>query len=934
MKYYKSTVRTYYCLIILSVFSYGSFAQNISDSLNISNRLEGIPLIVFLDSVEQVTHLRLFYDIDSLPDIQVSFPDNSKNIVSILEYNLSEYDYKISSDNFGNVFVLKDKTIRTSIPDSFYEYINVTSDEIRPYDELDKKPDYLKTVSTAVKKTVIIGSKAKGGSGKTAVIAGYLKDRETGKPIMGGTILVKELGIGTASNILGYYVIKVPKGNYTMIASSIDMKEETVLVKVLSDGYLDFDMEKKIMALDEVVIVADKFHNVKSIHTGFERLTTKEMKEIPMIMGERDIVKVALLLPGVLNVGEGSSGFNVRGGQADQNLFRISNMPVYNTSHLFGFFSAFNSDAISGFELYKSSIPAQFGGRISSVFDIQTKEGNYKKFSFKGGVSPITGRILFEGPIQKDKSSYMIGLRSTYSNWILRYIEDPAIRDSRFWFGDAIARLNFSFKEKHKLALFGYSSYDKINLEKTTHHEYANIGSSIIWEQVLRRKHELRFSLAYSGYFFEEDNNYIETQAYKHAYDIRHTEAQAEIILNPNNKHTLRSGFNGILYSLDGGRHEPLTSESAISPVFLDREQAIESAFYISEEWKIISFLTTSLGTRLNYYTYLGPKNIYIYQAGIPKRENTIYDSLSFGTNERVKEYLKPDIRFSLNYQIRPTLALKLSYNQLQQYIFMLSNTIAIAPTDKWKLADYHIKPMEGVQYSVGLYKNFLNNKIEASIEGYLKNTKNILEYRDGANLLVSELPETDVIQGDQRANGIEFMLKKNFGRLTGWVSYTYSRAKTKVHNYKTGESINSGQEFPSNFDKPHALNMVGVYKFTRRFSLSANLVYSTGRPITYPTAIYHQHDIEILNYSLRNEYRLPYYFRIDMSLNIEGNLVSKKFVHGSWMFSIYNLTGRKNAYSVYFTNEEGQIKGYRMSIYGSPIFTVTYSFKLGNYAN
>jgi hypothetical protein len=639
-----------------------------------------------------------------------------------------------------------------------------------------------------------------------------------------------------------------------------------------------------------------------------------------------------LLLPGVQVVGEGASGFNVRGSPADQNMFYVSKIAVYNTSHLFGFFSSFNPDLIEDFTLYKSNIPAKYGGRLSSIFDIKTKQGRQDHFSARGGISPVTARLMVEGPIIKNKLSYIAGIRSTYSNWIMRSLPDPILSHTTAYFGDANFGLSYNPNNKNQIKLYSYYSSDNVNLYPSNKYDYANAGASAEWTHSLKKRQLLDLSMQYSYYKFNGENTEYAPAAYSQGYNLQQTEFDASYNFKLGEKHDLNAGLTSILYLIENGDFLPLNEESDVKPVYLGSEKGVETGIFISDEWKPLPVLTVYGGLRYNLYGFLGPKTVFQYQENEPKTPENIVDTLHFGNNELVKGYTGLDYRFAINYLLTPNLSVKASFNRLHQYIFMLSNTIAISPTDKWKLVDYNIEPMVGDQASLGFYSSLLRGRIEASVEGYYKTVNNLVDYKDGANLLVNEFPERDVLQGNLEAYGVEFMIRKPTGKMNGWINYTYSSAKIIVDKPESGESINYGIEYPANYEKPHAFNLVFNYNFARRFSFSTNLVYSTGRPITYPTSIYYQDGQPILNYSLKNEYRLPDYFRIDASVTLEGNLAKKKFMHGSWIFSVYNLTGRKNAYSVYFKSEDGKINAYKMSIFGSPIFSITYDFKLGNY--
>ncbi len=883
----------------------------------------------FVKQIEKDKNIRIFYLKSDIQELTINNSSEKISLVSFLRKNLKEKNLYVNKDSC-NYFITKDFPVRTSIKENFFDEVVI---DTAPIVSPEKDTKYLDTRDEFYGQKIIIGKNQVQSKSKYN-INGYIKCAEDGEPLVGGTVYIKELGIGTVTSSNGYYTLSLPPGNYTLQASSIERKEKKFFIEVRGDGKLDIQLEKKLISLEEIVVRSDKYDNVKSTHMGLERLSIKEIDEIPQVMGEKDIVKIALMLPGVQNTGEGSSGFNVRGSPSDQTLFYINDVPVYNTSHLLGFFSAFNPDAISEFKLYKSNIPIEHGGRLSSVFDISTIQGDRKKFTARGGISPLTGRIFVESPVIKDKSSFFVGARSTYSDWLLDLMESPDIRQSDFYFGDLMGSFSYDLGARDKFKIFGYYSKDDIGFSKLADYSYQNQGASFNWQHLIGNNSKFTLSAIFSDYGFEERNQEIDIEAYQHDFNIKNYKINALFNTQLGNKHTVVAGVKSGLYDLFKGQHRPLNTESLIITQNLGNEKALESSAFISDEWEIFQNLTLYGGLRYNLYNYLGAQDIYNYQQGFPKNISHIKDTLHFGNNEIIKTYHSPDLRLALNWVIRPGLSIKMSYNQLHQYIFMLSNTITISPTAKWKLADYHIEPLSGDQYSAGVYTTIYSSGLELSLEGYYKKVQNLVEYKNGADLLVNPVPETDVVQGNLDAWGLEFMLRKRQGRLNGWFNYTYSNALVKVDSPFAENKINFGEPYPANYDKPHAINLVANYKFSRRFSISGNVVYSTGRPVTYPVSIYHQDDKSLINYSLRNEYRLPDYFRIDVSINIEGNLKKRKLAHGSWMLSVYNLTGRKNAYSVYFRSREGQIKGYKMSIFGTPIITLTYNFKLGNYAS
>jgi hypothetical protein len=528
----------------------------------------------------------------------------------------------------------------------------------------------------------------------------------------------------------------------------------------------------------------------------------------------------------------------------------------------------------------------------------------------------------------------MIAARSTYSDWILGQIDDPDISKSKAGFKDVIVNLAFELNSNNRLSFTSYHSTDRVNIADENKYNYDNNGASLNLSHLFREKNNLNLSLIYSSYKFKERNSENLISAYRDNFSLEHTEFKAGYILRPWSKHTFSTGLNSVLYLTDQGNFKPLSSDSKVISLSLEKEKALESAFYISDEWSVTDRLTLTGAIRYNYYMYLGPQALRIYTPDEPRSLHTIADTLFYGNNKAVATYQSPDLRFSARYLFSDKFSVKLSYTQMQQYLFMLTNTIAVSPTDKWKLSDYHIKPMEGKQYSLGIYNTLFDGKIDITTEAYYKEVSNLVEYKNGANLVVNETPEADIIQGDLEAYGVELMINKPKGRLNGWLNYTWSRTLVTVKSPYKEEQINESKQFPSNFDKPHAFNIVANYKFSRRFSISSNVVYSTGRPITFPVGFYNHEALRIPLYSNRNEYRVPDYFRIDMSIKVEGNLASRKFAHGSWILSVYNVTSRKNAYSAFYRYEDGTMKGYKLSVFGVPIVSLTYSFKLGNYAD
>ncbi|HRG37336.1 MAG TPA: carboxypeptidase-like regulatory domain-containing protein [Bacteroidia bacterium] len=905
-----------------------AFAQQ--NSYLIDKNYNGLNLPAFINKAEQNLNVHFFYQKDSLPvDLQMVVENDSASLEQVLSTNLKPYRFFATVDASGNIFLTRGAKLKTSLPPGFF---NLHQSENFNSDSSENSQKYLTTKKEIGVKTIYVGNKKEGAYLESVKMSGYMTSKTKGGKVIGATMYFSELKSGVVTDENGFYSIQLKKGRYTLTIRSMEYEEKKFRLEVYSDAQINFALDEKVSALKEVVITASASNKLKNTSMGYEKISAKSIKLIPKMMGENDIVKTALLLPGVQAVGEGTAGYNVRGGSADQNAFYLNQIPVYNTSHLLGFFTAFTPNAIDELTIYKGNFPAQFGGHLSSVFDITAREGNNKKFTAEGGISPVSANLMVDGPINKGKGGYMVGVRSTYSTWALKLVQVDAIRNSRAKFNDGVVNIHYKLTDNNKLSATGYYSSDGIVLASLTDYDYHNAGASLKWTHFFKQKHNFELSGIYSNYGYNERNSSSDIRGYKVNYGLNHMEAKAGVSLNPNAEHHIHIGANSVLYKLDQGNYNPLDDKSLVIPVKLNKEEGLESGLYMNEEWKPSAIFSLSAGIRYNFYTFFGPHTSYVYRDDSPLISGNIVDTVNFGKNKKVKSYSAPDFRLSAKYSINEFMSVKAAFNQAHQYIFMLSNTIAIAPTDKWKLVDDHIKPMMGRQYSLGFFSELKKHKYEFSTELYYKETKNLVEYKDGANLLVNKIPETDVLQGNLNSYGAEFMLKKMSGKLSGWITYTYSRAIVKIDGERADQKINLGKAYPANYDKPHAVNFVANYKLSHRVSVSSNFVYSTGRPITFPSAVYYQQGIPIVHYSSRNEYRIPDYIRVDVSVNLEGNLKARKFKHSSWSLSVYNLLGRDNPYSVYFKQEGTHINGYQLAIFGSPIFSLTYNFKLGSF--
>ncbi|MDB5155387.1 MAG: TonB-dependent receptor, partial [Mucilaginibacter sp.] len=660
---------------------------------------------------------------------------------------------------------------------------------------------------------------------------------------------------------------------------------------------------------------------------GVSKLDIKSLKQVPSVFGEADVLRVVLTLPGVQTVGEASTGFNVRGGSADQNLILLNDATIYNPSHFFGFFSAFDPDIVQSVELYKSSIPEKFGGRLSSVLDITEREGNKKKFTGTAGIGLITSRFNIEGPIGSDKTSFILGARTTYADWLLKSLP-AAYAHSRESFYDINFNISHKIDNKNNLYLTTYMSDDNFRLNSDTTYSYGNRNATLKWRHNFNNKLFSEIIGGYDYYEYSIVSTANKVDAFRFNSNISQANFKTNFTYYLNPKHTVTFGLSTIRYQVNPGSNMPFNSNSQVAPTTIEQEQALESALYAGDKFDITPSFSISAGLRYSLYNYLGPHTVNYYAPSEPKTTNSLVSSTPYSSNNVINTYHGPEIRASARYILGDDFSVKASYNTLRQYIHLLSNTTAISPTDVWKLSDPNIKPQFGDQVSLGLYKNLKSNTIETSVEVYYKNLKNYLDYKSGATLVLNPHIETDVLPTHGKAYGIEFLVKKATGQLNGWISYTYSRTFLRQDNPAVGPLINNGAYYPANYDKPHSVNFIGNYRFSHRYSVSLNTIYSTGRPITYPIAVYNYDGSQRVLYSERNLYRIPDYFRTDFSINIDGNHKVHQFFHSSWTIGVYNLTGRNNAYSTYFSEQGGQINGYQLSIFANPIPFVNYNIR------
>ncbi|WP_231970265.1 TonB-dependent receptor [Tenacibaculum jejuense] len=762
-------------------------------------------------------------------------------------------------------------------------------------------------------------------------ITGFVKNDKDGSPIEGVTIINKNTNNYTTTNSKGFYRIRLPFGKNKLETLFVGFESTHQNIILYNNGDLNFTINEKSEQLEEVFISANKNNNIRKTMSGISQIKAQEIKKIPLVLGERDILKVATTLPAIKTTGEGSEGVNVRGGKVDQNLFLLDDGVIYNPTHFLGLFSAVNPFTTNDLKVYTGNIPAEYGGRLSSVFDIRTKDSSTKKFSGEASIGPVTGNLNVEIPIVKDKSGLNLGVRSTYSDWVLNLVDNKEIKNSSVSFLDVIAKYAHSFNEKNNLKVTAYHSQDEYQIASDTINQYKNTMFSLNWEHKFNDKNKGNLILSNSQYAFDINYETLNTNAgYDLNYNINETDLKLKMKYNFSKAHKFDYGLESKLYRISPGTISPNGENSVINPLTIPKEKALESGIFISDEITVNPKLNFNVGLRLNQFLALGPSTQREYQENTPKNTTTLVDSFSFDDNEIFKTYYGLSYRIASRYAFDDSFSLKASFNKSFQYIHRLNNNTTATPVDTWRLSNTNIKPQEGSQLTLGLFKNIGdNNNYELSLESYYKRYENLLDYKVGATLLLNETIETEVLQGKGKSYGIEFLVKKNKGKLNGWMGYSYSRALIQLDSQFDEERVNNGLFFPTNYDKPHDFNAVLNYKLTERYSISTNFTYQTGRPITYPEGKFFIDNKEFLTYSNRNQFRIPDYYRLDIGINIEGNHKIKKFAHSFWNISIYNVLGRNNPYSVFFqTSESGNIESYQNSIFSVPIPTITYNFK------
>ena len=771
-------------------------------------------------------------------------------------------------------------------------------------------------------------------------IQGRVIDIYTSEPLKKVSIVIKENKTGGVTDDSGYFTISLRIQKFTIQFSIVGYASITRQVDLSADDKpLLIELEKRAsVTLDEVVVNAGaEKSKVKTVDMNITKINPELIKRSPLILGEADIIKALALQPGITTAGEGAGGFNVRGGNADQNLVLIDGAPLFNTSHLLGFFTSVSPDAIQDVTLYKGSMPAQYGGRLSSLLNLKTKSGDPGRMQYVSGISPVSARFFVSGPVVKNKMNFIAGSRVAYPDLVLKQLPDK-FGASRAFFYDGIIKGEYVFNPNNKISLTGYRSYDRFKFDTSTSYEWQSNLLSLNFISTLSSRLSLRFNANYSK-FISVINNLPEDYKFRLVSSIEQKQAKAVFLYKFNENNKLEAGADYILYNILPGDRKPSSGLSNINPLTIQEEKGREIAAFISDEINFTDKISLQLGLRYTSYDYLGPKNVFHYKPDLPLSRETITDTAGYSNNQSIQHYSGLEPRISLKLGVTDDLTFKVSYNRGQQFLHLVSNVTSISPVDFWKLSDIYIRGQTGSQYAAGVFSSFKNNRYELSVEAYYRTIKNTVDYKDGATLLLNPYIETALLNARGRGYGIEFSLSKNIGRLTGQFNYSYSKSEIQILNKFPAEQVNEGQYYPSNSDRPHNLALITKLKLAGGWSFNCNFVYSSGRPSTYPDGNYAYNNNIVTNYSKRNKDRLPAYHRMDIGFSYVSRRYQEQKRYSIWNFSFYNVYMRQNAYSIYFQRSPTSIYlfqgipdvllSYRLSVVGSiiPSISWTYNF-------
>jgi hypothetical protein len=773
------------------------------------------------------------------------------------------------------------------------------------------------------------------GSKENAVIRGTVINGSTADILVNAKITVENLNKSFTTDHKGNYVMNIPVGEHEIKVGYPGFEDKVMKLKVFSDGSLPVEMFVKSIMLEEVSVTSVKIDQYyRRTKMSVMNLDAKSIKQLPSTFGETDVIKSLSLLPGIQTAGEFGSGFNVRGGSSDQNLILLEEVPLFNTSHLFGLISIVNPDGVAGATLYKGGLPASYGERASSILSIKMGEEDLKETRVKGGIGLLNSRLSVEIPY-KDKLQVIAGGRTSYSDWMLRKIPDEDLMNSEAGFNDFNLYVNYNLTKKDNLIIYGYASNDKFSLSGINTYKYGNLLGSLNFSHRFNSKLFTNLLLGVSQYHAEMvmKDSLQPASSYQTNNSILYQSAKWNMVYKPGEKHIFTIGVNGFLYNIAPGELKGYGEKSLVLPQKVEEENGLEWAGFISDDYKISGAVGIEFGVRYSGFTYLGPGNVYLYNETYTRSAETITDTLYFKDKSEIKTWSGVEPRFLMRWNLNTLSSVRFSFNRNFQYINLISKTSVSSPTDLWKLSDTYIKPLHSDQFALGYFKDFRNKSYETSVEIYYKTYSNLIDYKNEADIFLNNHIETELADAEGISYGFELYIKKNSGKLNGWLSYTLSRSIRRTTSPNPDEQVNNNEWYSDNLDRPHNLVVNGGYDINRRWKFGFIFNFNSGRPVSLPELKYNLQGYQVVKYSNRNEYKMPDYHRLDLSITRFESLKLNKKWKGYWTVSIINIYSRKNAYSIFYqrdrspNNNEGRSNLYKLYIIGRPLPTFTYNF-------
>jgi hypothetical protein len=866
----------------------------------------GKPVAVFLEEIERKSNARFFFLSEWLESMSFRQSYEGKTLGEALDHIFQGTGLSYVSMHADEVVIIKDPT-QAILRKQAIETAVRQQKKIVPYS---------------------FGEPGNVKGGQRIIIKGHVIDSKTKEPMARTNIQVSDAQLVTTDET-GKYVLTLAPGAYVLNFSFINHEDKVIDLSAYADGEINLEMDEIPIMLEEVVIQDRATRELTTSGIGLTQLTIRDIKRAPPVLGEVDLIKQVQTLPGVTTVGEAASGFNVRGGSVDQNLILYDGMPAFNSSHVFGFFSAFNAEAVRDVAFYRGGIPAEYGGRASSVLDIKSKDGDYKKWNGNAGIGMLTSNFMINGPIQREKTSVAASFRSSYSNWLIHSVHtDYAnLSNSMVAFYDGTLKLTHLINERTKLSFTGYSSKDAFRLTGDSTYQWRSLQGSLKLDHQFSSVLGAEFVAGISTYDYKLTNaDYL--TALQLSYRVTSYVFKAGFHYQEGS-HKANLGWQGIYYQFEPGQLTPTSPASNAKPISMDKQYSIENAFHGADAWSINDKLLMEGGVRLPMFVSFGPASVNVYKSGVPRETVNVTDTLHFKGGQVSKAYFGFEPRLSLRWMTSPTASVKLGYNRIYQFLHFITNTTAVTPVDIWQPSGYYFKPQRADQISIGYFEDLREKKYGFSTEVFYKGVKNVLDFKDGAQLILNKHLETDLLQGKGWSYGVETSFSKNIGRVTGTLNYTYSRSFRQITGPTASESVNGGNAYPSNFDQPHIVNFSWKYNLSRRYYFTGNWTYHTGRPVTIPLSAFPIENMTVAYFSGRNQYRIPDYHRLDVALVFEGNHKRKKRGEGTWVISVYNVYGRKNPYSIFFKSDGSGIpQPYQLSILGSALPSISYNVK------